>query len=256
VRLRRAITWTIAVTALVVLLAAGLIVLAVKRVPARYRPLTLSAQQKQLAKNRFDRAIQAFLAVTSHVGTVDPRRPATSPAPREGALELTADELNFFLAALPDEAIAALWRIGLRDPALSVDDGRLTLYAYWSRYDAVIAVDLAAVFADDQSMTLNLLGARLGGMPVPNRVFIRHRDEILGQLRDHVRDLSGRRGEHFGPAPASDLGRAGKQLIDAAEGIPVRLDVHGVWGHARVRNIRLVKDKVIIEVVSLLGRTP
>ncbi len=226
--------------------------LAIKHVPGDYRPLALAGREREQARRRVQQAVVEVLGAASRVGSRDPHcDPADQP--RRATVELSADTLNRWVASLPDEVTTALGRAGLRDPAVAVNDGRLTLYAHWARHDAVVGVDLVAEFDDTQRMTIRLAGARLGRVPVPRGILETRRREIIALLDAYVeRQRQAGRPD----SDAGDLTGAVERVVDALRGVPVRLDLPRRCGHARIRSIRPRRGKLILEIISLLPDPP
>jgi len=248
---RRFILGLLAAVALALAAIAAGVCLAIRHVPGDYRPLVLGGPQKQQARRSAERAVVEVLGAASRVGSLDPHcDPADQP--REATVELDGDILNRWVASLPPEAAAALNQAGVRDPAVVVGDGRITLYAHWARYDAVVAVDLVPAFDDTQSLTIRIAGVRLGRMPVPRQTVQRHRREVIDALVGHIRQW--RQTGQPGPSgmDGQDLADVAERVIEALRGTPVRLDLPRRYGHARIRGIRAADGKLVIEIISLL----
>ncbi|MFW6154400.1 MAG: hypothetical protein ACOC95_04200 [Planctomycetota bacterium] len=238
------------------LIAAGVVsYLAVKHVPGDYRPLALAVAQRRQARRCVEQAVVEVFGAASRVGSLDPHcDPADQP--RQATVEFGGDTLNRWIASLPPEATTALYRAGLRDPAIAVGDGQITLYAHWARYDAVVGVDLVPVFDDTQRMTIRIAGARLGRLPLPRQVIDEHRREVIDLLVEYIEQWRQTHPSGAAATDADDLAGATERVVEALRGVPVRLDLPRQYGHARIKGIRPKRGKLVIEIISLLPEPP
>ena len=247
---RRVVKW---ISLVVILLLVGAVVtlylLSIAR-PGDYRPLTLSAEQKARAIDQFEKRVSSFIADATKISSAEPGGTIDPDARMEMAV--TQDELNEWVASLPDAAIAELRRIGLKDPSAAIGEGRLTFYAFWIRHERVLGVDLGFEFQDDGKMLVKLKGMRLGQMPVPVKIVNEFVHEMEGKVQDSLRQANQREdGETFAGVPAKEFRAAAVAVLDALRGTPIEPVVRKPWARVRIVDIKLAKELMTLVAAPL-----
>lgn len=245
-RKTRIIKWTL-LSLLLILLAGGLTVyLLACHKPGDYRPRSLSAQQKQAARERLGQTVTDFLRSAGETSwtSTQPLDPT-----KHVKMTVTQDELSEWIASLPDEALAELEKMGLSKPAMALDNDRLTFYAFWAEYDKVVGIDFNFRFDDKGLMTIDVKAVRLGDLPMPRDFVDKKVNKLSDYIKSHMDDnASGEEGK-IGPVPIAKARKAVLAVIDAVSGKPIVPEFRESWGHVRITGITLQKELATLDVV-------
>jgi len=265
VRIRRLILWTILVLILGAVVTAGVLYYRACQIPDDYKPLALSPAEKTQAIEQMKKKLGAFVTAAGLVGGSSTHETAVMAEDRQriagrGDIKLreksfiqtfSADELNQWLASMPDGVTSALYSVGMSQPALAIGDDRLTFYSYWQDYDKIVGVDLDFRFNADQTMTMQIRSARMGTQAIPEWLWAEQKARIAEQIPAYVKKMIGAQKEFAGLSPRT-YGDVASKMTHAMEGRPVNLDIRDGFGNVRIKDIKLKKGELVMEVVSLL----
>lgn len=248
-RIRRTVKWvSLAVLLVVAALAVTSLALARRR-PGDYAPLALTEAQKKASQENLNRKLANFVRMAGEIGSYRAGEPV--PPGQSFTVEVTQQEMNEWVASLPDAAVTQLARLGLSDPAVALGDGKLTFYAYWAKLKGVAGIDFAFRFDKDGLMRLELRSIRMGELRLPRSLY----DDLVRRLEQDLQarlSAGGSGSEEFGGIPLPALRKAAKKLLDTLHGKPVRPDIHESFGKVRIADIKLTKGLMTMRVVSLL----
>jgi hypothetical protein len=178
-----------------------------RSVPEEYRPPIMSTQERTDAAKQFYRKVMDF------------SDGAQSNEPFEWLL--TVDQINKCLcsldeiaALLPDgqsgEVKEMMESAGLSDPVAVLGDGCMTVMARAGR-DSVVSVDVAMKMDEQGRLGIFLGQARIGRVPVPERLLKAQLEELKADLLDR-RGRGG--GDRTGGMAARLAGSAGAGFFD------------------------------------------
>jgi len=158
---------------------------------------------------------------------------------------LTADQANRYLASV--DAIASFWhkdpvhpseqmdRAGLCDPAVSMNDGVLTLMTRARKAEKILSVDLAFVYNDDGEIAARIRGVRMGVMPVPKNLVADHIARGQARLARMLAKMEKAPRAPSGPVPLDRLASLLGSLVGMMDGGFIRPELVWPIGRHRVR---------------------
>lgn len=189
----------IAAIATVAILACGVVLYVFAgRTPAAYSPAPLTVDQRQTEAGRFLRRVQDF------GNQAETNQPFTWVITQDelnrtlGSAAQIADKLEDGKAA---EVHKVMDRIGIADPAVAMEPGVLTIMARSKGLDKVISIDIGFTITPERKLVRQLLGTRLGRLPVP--------ESLTEGWRAKLRDTVARKMNK----PSSSSGSAGMPRI-------------------------------------------
>ncbi len=253
----RAIRWGLIILLGVLLGTALTLYLLANRRPADYRPTVLAAEGKEQARERLKDRVAEFVSRAGEIssypdgGQIDPDQVMV--------MTVTQDEMNDWVASLPEQAEIEMARMGLREPAIALGDDRLTFYAFWAEHEKVVGIDFAFTFTPTGDLKLLLKGVRMGNLAMPRTFY----DELVVRLERHIQrrlsqaDAAGQ--ESFAGIPEEQIRSGAKALVDTLGGKPVRPEIREHFGQVRITGIDLAKGLLTLRVVPLTpegGATP
>ncbi len=268
---RRVIKWTLLGSVAAILAVVVGVILLVRWDPADYRPRVLGEPARIEVRRDMARRLAAAFdpAVLTAAGAPGVNNLRTErfieTDPETGRrvrvtrttydMPLTADELNTWIAAMPDTSVERLTRAGVSGPAIAVGKDRLTCYARVDKYDSVVGVDLAFRFDDDESVTITVRSRSAGRMPVPDDAVQRYKQAAIDQAARDLGRVSKEAGrmvaEELSETVAAAVDSLGPKLGDALAGKPVTLDIARAAGSTvRIRGIKTVKNKLTLDMVA------
>lgn len=241
----RIIRWAAPALLVVVLLLAGVAYFLSLRRPSGYRPAVLSPEQRARARERVEARVMDLLSKAREAATALQEDPEGD---HSFTMEVTEEELNEWIASLPDAALAQFRAVGMVDPAASIDEGQLTLYGFAPKHNRVMSVALVPHFDAEGLMTLEIGAVKIGDLPMPGRLL----DEELAKLRQHIRTELRKASavdddEVFGGVRAKDYRRGAAGLLDALENRPIAIEPPPQFG--RVRVVDLVLEEGLATLV-------
>ena len=166
---------------------AGVLYYRACQVPDDYKPLALSPAEKVQAIRQMEDKLLAFGTAAGIVGGRSIHRTDVMAEDRKrlaarGDIELgetyfiqrfSSDDLNHWIASMPDDVTDALNSAGMSQPAVAIGNDRLTFYSHWEDFDKIVGVDLDFRFNADQTMTIQVRSARVGTQAIPERFWAR-----------------------------------------------------------------------------------
>lgn len=204
-RVRRTIRIALLIAAPLVLGGAVAGYLLLSRVPSSYQPLRLDPQAKDAATSGFYKSILKF----NEEGQKN--APFTWSVSQEwinrslASMDEIARKNPFGPPVKPGTIRKMMDRAGLADPAVTLDDGKVTIMVRSARYNKVVSADVGFQFTPDGGLRVLLEGMRIGAMPVPSWM-------VAKELARLKADLARRLGSKAGRA-----GPAGRTLGDSEE---------------------------------------
>ena len=234
---------------LLLVLAAVAMYFQASRVPSDYAPAQLSGREKEQAARQF----------VSQIGEFNNK--AQLPQPFEW--QITQEQINRYLAAADEiaanrlggrrgEVREALESVGLSDPAVSLDNGVLTLLVRSSHYDKVVSADIRFTFLQDGRLQIRLAQTWVGQLPVPD-TFLRSQ---LQRLKEKLaREQAPRQaGASAGTQPSPDeVARLITTVIAAIDEAPIDPVLVGGLNNKKVRieGIRIDDGKLALRAVPI-----
>jgi len=207
--------------------AAGLLYIQASRVPDNYHPAKLTKEEARKAVSNFARdTAERFGNKVKMI------------KPFEWSIEQSA--VNRYLAAMDEIAFnlpnnvkrgridAEMAKLGLADPAVAFEGGKVTLMIRSTAYRKVLSADISVDLVEDSKLRFTLSATRIGRLPVPSGF-------LTGKLKALSRKLTGKK--------ASDISATLAELLSAIDGKPI--SPPETW---RIQGI-----KVAIEAVTIAG---
>lgn len=224
------------------------------RVPADYRPAALSRQQREHARENLERWAEQFARQTGRIGSIQHTH---EPSPDEEAdgftMTITADQLNAWIAAFAEDENSPLRQAGLSGPMVRIGADRLTFMVRLEAQNRIVSVDLTPRFNRPGRLHIDLLGARLGALPVPADLVRRKRRELSKPLRRQSAEEEGSIDRSAGEGVSSHaLGDAASAMAAALAGATISTEIREGFGNVRIEDIELESGRITVHVRSLL----
>jgi hypothetical protein len=231
---RKTLIRTLLVIVALVVAVLGVLYYRANRMPNNYRPLTLTAGEKEQASKTFVQEV-----------VVDFRNKTQQIAPF--AWSISQRDINRYLASI-DEIVsvlaawergrvdAAMKQMGLADPAAVLEEGTITLMIRSRRFGNVLSAKLAADLTDSKRLRIRLVGARVGKLPVPKGLVLKP----LGRLCQELWVYRWASGESNGDRPKDVCGVLAA-LIGAIDGEPINPEE--IW---RIKGIGIRIEELAI----------
>jgi hypothetical protein len=225
---------------LVAMLLAGALVvyLLASRVPADYRPRRQGREQRDAAMRSFRLEIQGF---TNEGEENVPYAWSVDERSLNEYLD-AADEIAVFGGGEAGEIHRVASRLGLRDPAIALDDGMLKLMVRSTRHEKIVSVLLRFDFTPEKKLRVRVAGARVGRLPVPSAL-VRGKIEQLGRTVER-RLRAGRDAEspRIGGVSSRAVGRVLGQVLAAIGGEPI--DTELSWKKTTKKRVRVERVEI------------
>ena len=245
-------------TAAGVLVTAALIYVETSRIPPEYRPVQLSAEQK-------DQAAKEFLnrKILHEFGNAAQRN-------RGFEWTVTQEQLNRYLAAMDEIASSApsvrpgtvyrrMDEAGLADPAVVLRDGVVRVMVRSVRYQKILSADVSLRFRGDGRLSVNLVQMRAGLIRLPG-FWVRSRleglrGEILEGQEDH--GAKTRSSEETFGLSSQGVGQVLRTVLGAIGQEPISTELTWRVNKRRVRidEIEITDGLLRLHVVPADGRT-
>jgi hypothetical protein len=203
--LLRILVWTL----VALMITAGALYIQASRVPDNYHPAKLSRQEARQAAHDFARDIaQGFGNKVKMVKEFD--------------WAITQSTINRYLAATDEIAFSLprgikrgeineeMAKLGLADPAVALEDGKLTLMVRSTAYNKILSADISVNLLDDNKLKFNLEATRIGKLPMPSG-FLTGKIEALSQK------LAGEKSDDISETLAELLAAIGGEPINPPE---------------------------------------
>ena len=226
--------------AVALLLAAALVVyLLASRVPDDYRPSRQGRAQR-------DAAMRTFLR--------DQVMGFTNEGEKNVPYAWSVDErsLNEYLDAADEIAVRGggqagvihrvASRLGLRDPAIALDDGVMKLMVRSTRHEKIVSVLLRFDSTPGKKLRVRVAGVRVGRVPVP-AALVRGKIEQLGRtVTRRLRADPDPEPEQVGGVSSLAVGRMLGQVIAAIDGEPI--DTELSWKKTTRKRVRVERVEI------------
>jgi len=222
-RIVRILVWTL----VGLMVAAGLLYIQASRIPNNYHPAKLTRDETRQAVSNFARDTAERFG--NKVKMVKPFE-----------WSITQSTVNRYLAAMDEIAFnlpngvkrgridAEMKKLGLADPAVAFEDGKVTLMVRSTAYRKVLSAEISVDLVEDSKLQFTLNATRIGKLPVPSGF-------LTGKIKAMSRRLSGKRSD--------DISETLAELLSAIDGEPIKPP--DTW---RIQGI-----KVAIEAVTIAG---
>ena len=218
----RIVVWTL----VAIMVAAGLLYIQAGRIPDNYRPLRLSEKETRIATENFARHIaQGF---GNKVKMVKPFE-----------WSITQQSANSYLASIDEIAFSLpngvkrghinneMDKLGLADPALAFDDGKVTLMIRSTKFNKILSAEIAVTLVEGGKLKFSLNATRIGKLRVPSSF-------LTDMLTTLAEKLSGKRGD--------DISETLAELLNAIGGEPI--SPPDAW---RIQGVRVALDAVTVD---------
>jgi len=219
----RVLVWTL----VGLMVAAGLLYIQASRIPDNYHPAKLTEKEARQAVGNFVRDVAEGFG--NKVKMV-----------KKFEWSITQTTVNRYLAAIDEIAFnlpngvkrghidAEMAKLGLADPAVAFEDGKVTLMVRSTAYRKVLSAEITVELIEDNKLQFTLSATRLGRLPVPSGF-------LKGKIKALSRKLTGKRADNISETLA--------ELLSAIDGEPI--SPPETW---RIQGI-----KVAIEAVTIAG---
>lgn len=249
-RARRFIARLLVVSFVLLLVAAAFLYVLACRVPPNYKPVQLSRPDKDAAMRQFRRRLMDF----SNDGQTNvPFTWSVDQAALNAYLE-AMDHIAEQAGAKPGSAHRMMVKLALRDPAVALDDGAVTLMARSTKHEKIISIQLRLDLTPAGRLRVRLGGAKVGMVPVPSAVLRAQVERLKAAL---ARSLAAE-------ADAPDAGSVGVssravgqllgRVVAAIDGEPI--DTEMSWKltarkRVRIERIDIDDGKLTLHVVPV-----
>ena len=196
---------------------AGVLYIQASRKPDNYHPVQrLTAQEADRAAHQFIKDVgEGF---SNNVKLVEPFEWSITQKKANTYLA-SMDEIAFNLTDNPRGKLnKEMDRLGLADPAVGLQDGKVTLMIRSTEYNKILSAVIAVKVLDNDKLKLSLSATRIGRLPVPRSI-----------LTDRIKELAGTLGGRRSDAISDTLAR----LLSAIDGEPI--SPPDLWRIARVK---------------------
>jgi hypothetical protein len=240
---RKRLIRALIVIAVVAAVAVVVLYYQASRMPDNYRPLRLTAEEKEQASKTFVQDV-----------VLDFRNKTQRMAPFD--LSIRQGQINRYLASI-DEIVSVLAarergqvdgemrRMGLADPAAVLGDGTVTLMIRSRRFGNVLSAKLAADLTDSKRLRICLVGARVGKLPVPKGLVTRP----LGRLCQKLQGLHLAGGGSNVVMP-EDVGGVLAALIGAIDDEPIKPEetwrIKGIG--IRIEDLAITQERLALKI--------
>jgi hypothetical protein len=217
----RILVWTL----MAVMITTGLLYIQASRIPNNYRPARLTKEEAQKEVKYFARDIaQGF---GNKVKLVEPFEWSIKQSTMNRYLA-AMDEIAFNLPngvkrGYIDQEMA---RIGLADPAVAFDDGKVTLMIRSTTYGKILSAEIAVDLVENDKLKFTINATRIGKLPVPSSL-----------LTDKIKTLS----EKISGKQANDISGTLAELLSAINGEPI--SPPDTW---RIQGVRVAIEAITI----------
>lgn len=236
---------------LLLVVAAVALYFQASRMPSDYAPAQLSAREKEQAARQFVNQIGEF------------NNKAQLPQPFEW--QITQEQINRYLAAADEiaanrlggrrgEVREALESVGLNDPAVSLNNGTLTLLVRSSQYDKVVSADIRFQFVAGGRLQIRLVQTWVGQLPVPD-TFLRSQ---LQRLKEKLAREQAQSARQTGPSsdtqPSPDeVARLITTVLTSIDEAPIEPVLVGGLNDKKVRieDIRIDDGKLTLRAMPI-----
>ena len=217
----RILVWTL----VGLMVAGGLLYIQASRIPDNYHPARLSHAETEKAVRNFARDVAEGFG--NKVKMVKPFE-----------WSITQSTVNRYLAAmdeiafnLPDgmkrgQVDAKMAKLGLADPAVALEDGKVTLMVRSAAYGKVLSAEISVDLVEGDRLQFTLDATRIGKLSVPGDF-----------LKDKIKALSGKlTGER-----SDGISKTLVELLSAIDGEPI--SPPDTW---RIQGVKVAIDAVTI----------
>ncbi|MBT3199631.1 MAG: hypothetical protein HN350_06915 [Phycisphaerales bacterium] len=192
-------------TLVVLMVAGGVMYIQASRVPDNYKPVRLSLEDTKQATHAF---VQNFAQeFGNQVKQIEPFE-----------WSLTQKAANIYLASIDEIAFSLpsgvkrgyvneqMAEMGLADPAIAFDDGKVTLMVRSTDYNKVISAEVEVKLTGDDKLQFTVSATRVGRLPVPSSI-------LTDRLETLATKLSGKQSD--------DISKTLAELLAAINGEPI-----------------------------------
>ena|GEM_PF-2403149 len=217
------------------MVAVGLLYIQASRIPDNYHPMKLSPNEARQAVGNFARDTAEKFG--NKVKMVKPFE-----------WSIKQSTVNRYLAAMDEIAFnlpngvkrgqidAEMAKLGLADPAVAFEDGKVTLMIRSITYRKVLSVDISVKLVEDNRLLFALSATRVGKLPVPGGF-------LTGKLKAMSRKLRGQESGDIAETLAGLLAAIGGEAIDppdtwSIQGVKVGIEAVTIAGGELKLNVR------------------
>jgi hypothetical protein len=217
----RILVWTL----VVMIIMSGLLYVQATRIPDNYHPARLTQEETKQTVGDFARDIaQGFGNNVKKVEEFDWSIDQSTVNRYLASIDEIAFKLpNGVKRGYIDEEMA---RLGLADPAVAFEDGKVTLMVRSTKYRKVLSAEISVKLVDEK-LKFALTSTRIGKLPVPSSF-----------LTDKIKSLS----EKLTGERADDISETLAELLRAIDGEPI--SPSDAW---RIQGIKVAIESLTVD---------
>ncbi|MCP4375844.1 MAG: hypothetical protein GY794_06680 [bacterium] len=203
--LLRILVWTL----VTLMVTAGAVYIQASRIPDNYHPAKLTREEAEKVAHKFAHDIvQKFGNNVKRAKEFD--------------WTITQSTINGYLAATDEIAFclprgmkrgqvdAEMAKLGLADPAVAMEDGKLTLMIRSTDYNKILSAEISVNLLDDGRLKFTLEATRIGKLPVPSGF-------LIGKIEALSQKLTGEKSDNISETLAELLAAIGGEPINPPE---------------------------------------
>lgn len=252
---RKLIKWSLIIVVLAAALGAIVLYRCSMAVPEAYQPPELSNDQREEVARRFMLKIQEFGNFTQKNEPFD--------------WTISQEEINDALASLDEIAATTaqegkspevrrmMDKVGVSAPAVSLRKGLLTLMLHSRDLGKVVSADLAMTMTPDHAMRVQLAGARVGYVPVPESVVQKGMEKLKAGLAHKNAQTRPSSQMLYAGLSYDDISGIMGQVLTAINGEP--MSTEHTWPinkrHFRIEGVNIAGGNMTLHVVPISKRT-
>lgn len=235
----------IALLSAIVLIIAGLVTayILASWVPADYQPALLTAAEKDAAMREFRRRLMEF----------------NNEGQRNEPFDwtLTQDQLNRYLNSMDEIAAQggaeagsvhrAMESIGLAEPAVVLDSGRVRIVARSLQYKKIVSIDIGLRLGADGRLRVSVESARIGRLPMPASLVRSMIERLRGRLSRRLGDATST--PAMGGLDSSQVALVLQRLVSAIDGEPISTEM--TWRITTRKRVRVTRIDIAGQKLTL-----
>jgi len=202
-------------------------------VPSYYRPVRLTAAEKDSAMREFRRRLMDF----NNDGQKNEPFNWTVTQDQLNRYLDSMDEIAMQGGAKPGSVHRAMESVGLAEPAVILDGGHVRLVAKSLQYQKVVSIDLSLAIGPDSRLRVSVAGAWIGQLPMPA--------SLVRSLVERLRGKFAKKPAGQTTAPAiggldsSQVALVLQRVISAIDGEPIATEM--TWRITTRKRVRVTR---------------
>lgn len=229
----------------VALIIAGLVTayILASWMPADYQPARLTSAEKDVAMREFRRRLMEF------------NNEGQKNEPFDWTL--TQDQLNRYLDSMDEIAVQggteagsvhrAMESIGLAEPAVVLDNGRVRIVARSLQYKKIVSLDIGLSLDPDGRLRVSIESARIGRLPMPASLVRSMIERLRGKLSRRLGDVTS--APAVGGLDSSQVALVLQRVISAIDGEPIPTEM--TWRITTRKRVRVTRIDIADQKLTL-----